>query len=132
MKMQIGKICSKTSAKVDSIVKWQKDSTLIEMVKRNWLGETSELRETGRAIQSVHVAVNFLDLEGISDSLTLRQLITRPLYWERYCIAREKEINDCIQDSEDFSKREKESITENKRVWPEFVIMVENEHCKGK
>lgn len=64
------------------------------------------------------MAVNFSDLEGISDSLTLRQLYNKTFdsIGRGYRTARDKEINDCIQDSEDFSKREKESITENKRV----------------
>ena len=80
------------------------------------------------------MAVNFSDLEGISDSLTLRWLYNETFYsiGRGYCIAREKEINDCIQDSEDFSKRKKESITENKKVCPEFVIMVEDEHGRGR
>ena len=63
------------------------------------------------------MAVNFSDLEGISDSLTLRWLYNETFYsiGRGYCISREKEINDYTQDSEDFSKKKK-SITENKKV----------------
>jgi len=44
------------------------------------------------------MAVNFSDLEGISDSLTLRWLYNETFYsiGRGYCIAREKEINDYL------------------------------------